>query len=143
MALRFDHLNVGDSLAPLVKGPLEKSQFVAYGQAAMDANPIHTDDEFAQQSGYKSVFAQGMLSMGFLAQMLVDNAGAGNVSRFKVRFISRMISRTAQWDWCSTSVRSQASTASGSPAVRTTIVPISGSFNRSRRSAGDGPISVW
>ena len=86
MALRFDQLNVGDSLAPLVKGPLEKSQFVAYGQAAMDANPIHTDDEFAQQSGYKSVFAQGMLSMGFLGQMLVENAGAGNVSRFKVRF---------------------------------------------------------
>jgi acyl dehydratase len=86
MARRFDQLNVGDSLAPLVKGPLEKSQFVAYGQAAMDANPIHTDDEFAQQSGYKSVFAQGMLSMGFLGQMLVENAGAGNVRRFKVRF---------------------------------------------------------
>ena len=86
MALRFEHVNVGDSLAPLVKGPLEKSQFVDYGQAAMDANPIHTDDEFARQSGYKSVFAQGMLSMGFLGQMLVDNAGAGNVRRFKVRF---------------------------------------------------------
>jgi acyl dehydratase len=86
MALRFEHVNVGDALAPLVKGPLEKSQFLAYGQAAMDANPIHTDDEFAQQSGYKSVFAQGMLSMGFLGQMLVDNAGAGNVRRFKVRF---------------------------------------------------------
>jgi acyl dehydratase len=86
MALHFDQLNVGDALAPLVKGPLEKSQFLAYGQAAMDANPIHTDDEFAQQSGYKSVFAQGMLSMGFLGQMLVENAGAGNVRRFKVRF---------------------------------------------------------
>ena len=86
MALRFDEVNVGDSLRPLVKGPLEKSQFVAYGQAALDANPIHTDDEFAQQSGYKSVFAQGMLSMGFLGQMLVDNAGVGAVRRFKVRF---------------------------------------------------------
>jgi len=86
MALRFEQVTVGDSLQPLVKGPLEKSQFVAYGQAAMDANPIHTDDEFAQQSGYKSVFAQGMLSMGFLGQMLVANAGAGNVRRFKVRF---------------------------------------------------------
>ncbi len=86
MALRFDRVKVGDSLESLVKGPLEKAQFVAYGQAAMDANPIHTDDEFAQQSGYKSVFAQGMLSMGFLGQMLVANAGVGNVKRFKVRF---------------------------------------------------------
>ena len=86
MALRFERVKVGDPLEPLVKGPLEKSQFVAYGQAAMDANPIHTDDEFAQQSGYKSVFAQGMLSMGFLGQMLVANSGVGRVRRFKVRF---------------------------------------------------------
>jgi acyl dehydratase len=86
MPLRFAAVKVGDVLEPLVKGPLEKSQFVAYGQAAMDANPIHTDDEFARQSGYKSVFAQGMLSMGFLGQMLVANSGVGRVRRFKVRF---------------------------------------------------------
>ena len=86
MALRFHEVRVGDSLKPVIKGPLDRAQFVAYGQAAMDANPIHTDEEFAQQSGYKSVFAQGMLSMGFLGQMLVANAGVGNVRRFKVRF---------------------------------------------------------
>lgn len=86
MALRYTDVNVGDSLRPLAKGPLEKSQFVDYGKAALDGNPIHTDDEFAQQSGYKSVFAQGMLSMGFLGQMLVANAGDGNVRRIKVRF---------------------------------------------------------
>lgn len=86
MALRFDTVQVGDSLEPLVKEPLERSQFVAYGQAAMDANPIHTDEEFAQQSGYESVFAQGMLIMGFLGQMLVANCGVGKVRRFKVRF---------------------------------------------------------
>ena len=84
--LRYVTVKVGDALEPLVKGPLERSQFVAYGQAAMDANPIHTDEEFAQQSGYKSVFAQGMLSMGFLAQMLVENAGVGSVKKVKARF---------------------------------------------------------
>lgn len=86
MALRFDEVKVGDSLKPLIKGPLQRQQFVDYGQAALDANPIHTDEEFAQSSGYKSVFAQGMLSMGFLGQLLTENAGAGNVKRFKVRF---------------------------------------------------------
>lgn len=86
MALGYDDVKVGDSLEPLVKGPLQKSQFVEYGRAALDGNPIHTDDEFAQQSGYKSVFAQGMLSMGFLGQMLVENVGVGNVKRLKVRF---------------------------------------------------------
>jgi acyl dehydratase len=86
MALRFEDVRVGHSLTPLTKGPLERAQFVAYGEAAMDANPIHTDEEFAQQSGYKSVFAQGMLSMGFLGEMLVANSGVARVRRFKVRF---------------------------------------------------------
>lgn len=84
--LDFVKVKVGDELRPVVKGPLEKRQFVEYGHAAMDANPIHMEDEFAQQSGYKSVFAQGMLSMGFLAQMLVENAGVASVRRLKVRF---------------------------------------------------------
>jgi acyl dehydratase len=86
MGIRFDRVNVGDELRPVTKGPLQRDHFVAYGQAAMDANPIHTDDEFAKQSGYKSVFAQGMLSMGFLGHMLVENADVGKVRRFKVRF---------------------------------------------------------
>jgi acyl dehydratase len=86
MPLRFEELNVGDELRSVIKGPLEKSQFAEYGRAALDGNPIHTDDDFAKQSGYRSVFAQGMLSMGFLAEMLVANAGAANVRRIKVRF---------------------------------------------------------
>ena len=55
--------------------------------------------------------------------------------RFSVRFMKRTISRTSQCDWCSTSVRSIASTASRSPSVRITTVPISGSLTRSRSSA--------
>jgi acyl dehydratase len=86
MAIRFDEVKIGEELRRLVKGPLERRQFVEYGAAALDGNPIHTDEEFAKQSGYKSVFAQGMLSMGFLGQMLVENAGVGNVKRLKVRF---------------------------------------------------------
>ena len=41
-------------------------------------------------------------------------------SRFSVRFMKWMISRTSQCDWCATSVRSTASTASRSPSVRMT-----------------------
>ncbi len=84
--LRFDDIREGDELASLVKGPLQREQFVAYGAAAFDANPIHTDEEFARSAGYPGVFAQGMLSMGFLAQLLTERAGVGNVRRIKVRF---------------------------------------------------------
>jgi len=48
---------------------------VEYGEAASDKNPMHLDDEFARKAGYPRVFAQGMLSMGFLAQFLVERFG--------------------------------------------------------------------
>ena len=47
---------------------------------------MHTDDEFAQDAGYPGVFAQGMLSAGFLAQFLVERFGIEALRRLKVRF---------------------------------------------------------
>jgi len=84
--IRFDDLKEGDELPPLSVGPLEKKQFAEYGAAAYDANPIHTDDDFARAAGYPSVFAQGMLSMGFLGRFLVEHCGVGNLRHFRVRF---------------------------------------------------------
>ena len=46
-----------------------------------------------------------------------------------------MISRTSQCERCACSAASTASTAAGSPAARSTTVPISGSFSRRRRIA--------
>src|SRR5205823_2616688 len=47
---------------------------------------MHTDDAFAQSAGYPGVFAHGMLSMGYLAEFLVQAGGVGAVRRFKTRF---------------------------------------------------------
>jgi len=84
--LSFDDLKVGEELPPLVKGEITRPMLVEYGEAALDGNPMHTDDEFAQDAGYPGVFAQGMLSMGFLAQFLVERFGIEALRRFKVRF---------------------------------------------------------
>ena len=84
--LSFDALKEGDPIEPLVKPEINKQMLVDYGEAALDGNPMHTDDEFAQDAGYPGVFAQGMLSMGFLAQMLVERFGIESLRRLKVRF---------------------------------------------------------
>ena len=82
----FDDVKVGDELPPLTKGPLQQIQLTRYAGASGDFNPIHQDHEFAKAAGMGDVFAHGMLSMGFVGQLVTDWAGAGNVRKLGVRF---------------------------------------------------------
>jgi acyl dehydratase len=82
----FDDVKVGDELPPVVKGPLQQIQLTRYAGASGDFNPIHQDPEFAKAAGMGDVFAHGMLSMGFVGQLVTDWAGAGNVRKLGVRF---------------------------------------------------------
>lgn len=77
---------VGDLLPPLVKAPVERIQLVKYAGASGDFNRIHVEEAFAQEAGYPSVFAHGMLSMAFLGQLLSDWVGPQRVRRLGVRF---------------------------------------------------------
>ena len=83
----FEDVKVGDELPPLVKGPIQQIQLTRYAGASGDFNPIHQDDEFARAAGMGGVFAHGMLSMGFVGQLVTDWAGAGQVRKLGVRFI--------------------------------------------------------
>ena len=85
-AVYVEDVNVGDTLPPLSKGPVQQIQLTRYAGASGDFNPIHQDDEFAKAAGMGGVFAHGMLSMGFVAQALTDWAGAGRVRKLGVRF---------------------------------------------------------
>jgi acyl dehydratase len=72
----------------LVKPPIEKVQLVKYAGASGDFNLIHTDDETARKSGLPGVIAHGMISMGFLGQLVSNFVGnEGFVSRLQVRFV--------------------------------------------------------
>ena len=81
-----EDVKVGDTLPPLVKGPIQQIQLTRYAGASGDFNPIHQDPEFAKAAGMAGVFAHGMLSMGFVAQAVTDWAGAGRVRKIGVRF---------------------------------------------------------
>jgi acyl dehydratase len=82
----FDDVAVGDELPPLVKGPIQQIQLTRYAGASGDFNPIHQDDEFAKAAGMGGVFAHGMLSMGFVGQLVTDWAGPAAVRKLGVRF---------------------------------------------------------
>ncbi len=84
----FEDVKVGDEIPALVKDPIRQIQLTRYAGASLDFNPIHQDDEFARAAGMGGVFAHGMLSMGFVAQVLTDWAGAGSVRKLGVRFIA-------------------------------------------------------
>ncbi len=81
-----DDVKVGDELPPLVKGPIQQIQLTRYAGASGDFNPIHQDDEFARAAGMGGVFAHGMLSMGFVGQVVTDWAGPAAVRKLSVRF---------------------------------------------------------
>ena len=85
-ALDAKTVAVGQELPPLKKGPITRDDLKAYAAASGDPNPMHIDDEFARNAGYPGVFAHGMLSMGWLGQLLVQAGGVGSIRRFRTRF---------------------------------------------------------
>ena len=80
-------VQVGAELPPLTKEAITRDHLKAYGAASGDPNPMHTDEEFARNAGYRGVFAHGMLSMGWLGQFLVQAGGSPeSVRKFRTRF---------------------------------------------------------
>jgi acyl dehydratase len=73
-------------LLELVKGPLGIEQLRAYAEASGDFNDVHLDLESARRAGVANVFAHGMLTMSFAAQMVTEWAGIGSVRKISVRF---------------------------------------------------------
>ena len=80
----------GETLEPIVVGPLTRSDFVRYAGASGDFNPIHHDDGFARAAGNPSVFGHGMLTAGLLARVVTRQVGRENLRRYTVRFATRV-----------------------------------------------------
>jgi acyl dehydratase len=77
----------GETIGPLTKPPITKTQLVMYSGASGDFNPIHTVEEFALEAGLGGVIAHGMLTMAFVGQLMTDVIGMeGELRTFGVRF---------------------------------------------------------
>lgn len=85
--LYFESLRVGEDLPAMAKTPVDRVQLARYAGASGDFNPIHIDEVYARGIGMPSVYAPGMLVMGFLGQLVSDWARGAQLRRYNVRFI--------------------------------------------------------
>jgi acyl dehydratase len=79
----------GEQIPPLEKH-VTQAQIDAYADASGDHNPIHVNPEAARAVGLPGTIAHGMLSMGFLGQLLTNwittQPSGGWTRRLRVRF---------------------------------------------------------
>ncbi len=85
-ALNFEDISEGQEATPLVMRSITRTQIVKYAGASGDFNPIHHDELYAIRAGNDRVFAMGMMSAGFLSNMITDWVGDGNLRKYRVRF---------------------------------------------------------
>ncbi len=83
-------VSVGDAAPEVVIEDVDRQDFVQYAGASGDFNPIHYDEPYAKEAGNESVFGQGMLVAGYAAHAVADWLGLANVTRYEVRFETRL-----------------------------------------------------
>ena len=84
----WNDLKVGDKLPPLTKPPISRTTLALFAGAANDHNPMHIDIDVARSAGMDDVFAQGMLPMAYLGQLLTGWVPQTALRSFAVRFAS-------------------------------------------------------
>ncbi|MCL2781505.1 MAG: MaoC family dehydratase N-terminal domain-containing protein [Actinomycetia bacterium] len=79
---------VGHEFEPLVIEPISRATLALFAGASGDHNPIHIDLDVAKSAGLDDVFAQGMLSMAYLARLVTQIVPQQQVREYGVRFTS-------------------------------------------------------
>lgn len=77
---------IGDKLPEHVQGPISRTTLALFAGASHDHVPLHIDSDFAKAADMDDVFAHGMLSMAYLAQMLTRWMPQERLRRWNVRF---------------------------------------------------------
>lgn len=77
---------VGESVATLQIPPITRTTLALFAGASGDHNSIHIDIDAAKSAGLDDVFAQGMLSMAYLARLLTNNFAQQQIRSYRVRF---------------------------------------------------------
>ncbi|MEH6408881.1 MAG: MaoC family dehydratase [Hyphomonas sp.] len=79
---------VGAELPSISKPPITRTTLALFAGASGDHNPIHIDIDVARKAGMPDVFAQGMLGMAYLAQLLTNWVPQSTIRSYGVRFQS-------------------------------------------------------
>jgi 3-hydroxybutyryl-CoA dehydratase len=80
-------LDAGSELTPVVK-EITQEKINRYALAGGDANPLHTDPQFAARTMFGGTIAHGLLLLAYLSEMMTAAFGRAWLSsgRLKVRF---------------------------------------------------------
>ena len=62
----------GQALPADTRPAITRQQLKDYAEASGDPNPIHLDEVFAKEAGFKGVIAHGMLSMAILGDYVTQ-----------------------------------------------------------------------
>jgi acyl dehydratase len=84
----LDIVKVGDDVPEHVSPAISRHVLALFCGASSDHNPMHVDIDFAQSFGMPDVFAHGMLSMAYLAQLLTRWVPQSRIRSFGVRFVA-------------------------------------------------------
>jgi acyl dehydratase len=79
-------IDIGTELPPLELAPISRTTLALFAGASGDSNPIHIDLDVARTAGLDDVFAQGMLSMAYLARLLTNWVPQHRIRSYGVRF---------------------------------------------------------
>jgi acyl dehydratase len=88
MHLTWNEIEPGAELPVHECGPISRWVLAMFAGGSGDHMPLHVDVDFAKKFGLKDVFAHGMLSMAYLAQLLVKITRQENIRKYSVRFTS-------------------------------------------------------
>lgn len=82
----YASVKVGDVIPALMKDEITRTTLGLFAGASGDHNPIHIDIDYARKAGMDDVFAHGMLSMAYLAQILTNWVPQTALRSYAVRF---------------------------------------------------------
>ena len=85
----FHEIEVGLELPPVQKKVTQKT-IDTYAQASGDFNPLHIDPEFASKTMFKGTIAHGLLSLGYISEMMANFFADGwySGSNMEVSFLA-------------------------------------------------------
>ncbi|BDI61936.1 MaoC family dehydratase [Qipengyuania nanhaisediminis] len=86
MVTSLENIEVGTELPTITKPPINRTTLALFAGASGDHNPMHIDIDFAKKAGMPDVFAHGMLSMAYLAQVLTGWVPQKAIKQYGVRF---------------------------------------------------------
>jgi len=83
----FKSIKIGFEI-PSFTYKMDSTQYKKYNKLVSEINPIHFDEKFAQNLGYKTIVVAGVFTCGFLLRPLLNwikNPTA--IKKFQIRFI--------------------------------------------------------